>query len=253
MRGVLAACFGSLLVVACASPQRVLLTAAPDQQSIVRNGVPILVSNKKHLVMLRANTRLVKDNARPAFTVIVRNQGKTPDTLREASIQARQMIAGKMQPVRIFRYDELIQEEETRQKVAAFGAAVGGFARAMSAANAGNVNTTGTVVTQGPYGNTTYGTYTATTYDPVRAQIAQEHASNVTHADFERIRAQGEANMQRLDATILKDNTVLPGEWFGGTIVLAPLAKSEKGNSDYTIIVAFGGEEHTFAVSQVAQ
>src|SRR5262249_30654590 len=157
---------------------------------------------------------------------------------------------GKRVGVRVFRYDELVQEEETRQKVAAFGAALSGFGRAMSAASAGNVTTTGAVATQGPYG-TTYGTYSASTYDPARAQMAQSLAAAETSADFERLRAQGETNLRALDATILKDNTVMPGEWYGGTIVLAPPAKSASGGKDYSIVIDFGGEEHTFAVSHL--
>jgi hypothetical protein len=49
-----------------------------------------------------------------------RNQGKRPETLQEAGIRAWQEIDGKRVGVRVFRYDELVQEEETRQKVAAF-------------------------------------------------------------------------------------------------------------------------------------
>jgi hypothetical protein len=206
---------GRVLVVGlalggCAAPQRVVLTPAHDQQAIIRNGMQILASNKRHLVMLRPNARSLGGNARPAFTLIVRNQGKKPETLHEAGIRAWQVIDRNHVGVRVFRYDELIQEEETRQKVAAFGAALSGFGRAMSAANAGNVTTTGTVTTQGPYG-TTFGTYSASTYDPARAQMAQSIAAAETSADFERLRAQGEANLRALDATILKDNTVMPG------------------------------------------
>ncbi len=217
----------------CAAPQKVVLTAAPDQQAIVRNGVPVLASNKKHLVMLRPNSRLMGGNARPAFTLIVRNQGRAPETLQEASIRAWQVIGGKHVVVRVYRYDDLMEEEQTRQKIAAFGVALSGFGRAMSAASAGNVTTTGTVTAQGPYG-TTYGTYSGSTYDPARAQAAQSIASAETRADFERLQAQGEANLQALDTTILKDNTVMPGEWYGGTIILAAPAKSEHGGKDYS-------------------
>ena len=108
----------------CAAPQKVVLTAAPDQQAIVRNGVPVLASNKKHLVMLRPNSRLMGGNARPAFTLIVRNQGRAPETLQEASIRAWQVIGGKHVVVRVYRYDDLMEEEQTRQKIAAFGVAL---------------------------------------------------------------------------------------------------------------------------------
>jgi len=153
--------------------------------------MPALISKKRHLVMIRANTRLLPGGARPAFTVIVRNQGRGPETLLETGIRAHQTVAGKTAALRVFRYDELVEEEQTRQAVAAFGAALSGFGNAMAASNAGYVNTTGSVTTRGPYG-TSYGTYSATTYDPLRAQIAQDRAAAQTQADFDRIRAQGE-------------------------------------------------------------
>jgi hypothetical protein len=54
----------------------------------------------------------------------------------------------------------------------------------------------------------------------------------------------------QLQRTILKDNTVMPGEWVGGTIILASPTQGDVGAS-YSIVVAFGGEEHEFTVAQV--
>ena len=252
MIGKLSAGIAALALTACGSPQRVLLTAGPGQQSIVRQGVPALISQKKNIVMLRPNTRLVQVSGRPAFTIAVHNHGRAPITLHETSIRAEQSNKGKSLAVRVFRYDDLVKEEQTRQALATFGAALSGAANVMAASNAGYVNTTGSVTTYGP-GGTKYGTYSATTYDPIRAQIAQQNANADTAANFERIRADGDANLGRLEATILKDNTVMPGEWSGGTIVLAPPESSDDGTSNYSIIVAFGGEDHIFAVSHVKQ
>ena len=247
-----AALAASALLVACASPERVVLSAGPNQQSIIRHGVQALISQKKHIVMLRPNARLVQGGTRPAFTVAVRNNGGSPITLYETSIRAEQAVKGKAMAVRVFRYDELVQEEQSRLAMAAFGAALSGAANAMAASNAGYVNTTGSVTTYGP-GGPRYGTYTATTYDPLRAQIAQQHASARTAADFERVRADGDENLARLEMTILKDNTVMPGEWSGGTVVLAPPARAEGSAPNYSIVVALGEEEHLFNVSHVAQ
>ena len=252
MLRLFAAMAASALLVACASPERVELSAGPNQQSIIRHGVPALISEKKHVVMLRPSTRLVQAGSRPAFTVVVRNNGRSPITLHETSIRAEQAVKGKAVAVRVFRYDELVQEEQNRQTMAAFGAALSGAANVMAASNAGYVNTTGSVTTYGP-GGARYGTYAATTYDPLRAQIAQQNASAQTAANFEQIRADGDANLSRLEATILKDNTVMPGEWSGGTVVLAPPARAEGAAPNYSIVVLFGVEEHTFNVSHVAQ
>lgn len=239
----------ALFLIGCAS-QTIQLSAAPGQEAIVRDGLPSLVSKKKNIVMLRPNTRLLKGNARPAFTVVVRNSGNKPETLFETGISARQTVDGKQVALRVYHYQELVQEEQTRQAIHAFGVALAGAGRAISAANAGYVNTTGTVNAYGANGPT-YATYTATTYDPLRAQIAQNAANAETQADVANWQAQGEQNLAALEHTILKDNTVMPGEWIGGTIVLDPPAYSGSTPKSYVITVDFGGEQHEFQVAQV--
>jgi hypothetical protein len=72
---------------ACGS-QKIKLAAAPGQESIVRDGVPALISSKQNVVMIKPNNQILKGNARPAFTVVVRNQGQKPVTLSEENITA---------------------------------------------------------------------------------------------------------------------------------------------------------------------
>jgi hypothetical protein len=241
----------ALITAGCSQPQTIQLAAAPGQESIVRDGVPALISRKSHFVMLKPNARVIDGAARPAFTIVVNNSSSSPYDLLESSIAARQSVDGKDLIVRVHRYDELVQEEKNKQALAAFGAALSGASRAMSAANAGYVTTTGTVNTYG-YGGQGYGTYTATTYDPLRAQIAQQSASAQTSADFESLRIEGERNLGALQQTILKDNTVLPGEWYGGTIVLDQPAQPTTGPIEYVVSVQFAGEVHEFTVKQIA-
>ena len=233
----------------CAQPQQLQLVAGPGQETAYRDGLPALVSRKHHSVMLRPNSALVPGNERPAFTLVVRNGGGKPENLMISEISAHQTVNGKPQQVRLYRYEELVQEERTRQAWLAFGAAIGGVGRAMSASNAGYVTTTGSVHGYGRNGSM-YGTYSATSYDPLRAQIAQQSAAAQTEADFAAIRASGEQSLAQLQMTILKDNTVMPGEWIGGTIVLAPPEYAEKSPStSYSVTVNFGGELHEFTIA----
>jgi hypothetical protein len=230
------------------SSQKIKLAASPGQESIVRDGVPALVSKKRNLVMLKPNTQVLKGNARPAFTVAVRNHGTQPITLLETNITAIQS-GDRTEPLKVHRYAELVSEEETRQAVAAFGAALAGAGRAMSASQAGYVHTTGNVNAYGTYGSS-YGTYSATTYDPLRAQLAQQSANAQTANEFDQLRHEGEQNLSSLQQTILKDNTVLPGEWYGGYIVLDQPTKATQGPTNYSIRVEFDGEIHEFNISQ---
>lgn len=239
----------AVLASACAS-ETIQLSAMPGQEAAVRDGVPSLYSKKQHIAMLRPNMRIVKGSARPAFTLAVQNLGSGPELLSETSIVAHQHVDGKQVALKVFKYDELVKEEQTRQAVAAFGAALSGVARAYNASNAGYVNTTGSVRAYNSYGGSAYGTYSATTYDPLRAQIAQNAASASTQNDFAALQEQGEANLAHLQNTILKDNTVMPGEWIGGTIVLDAPQSSGSAPKSYSIVVSFAGEAHEFLVKQ---
>lgn len=236
---------------ACAASQQISLVASNDQESIVRNGVPALISKKSHVVMLRPNSRIVRSNARPAFTVVVKNLGTRPETLHEDDISARLDANGKHPVViPVIKHETLVAEEKNRQAIQAVGVALSGFGRAMSASNAGYSTTTGSF-SGSSYGSPTHGTYSSHTYDPYKAQQAQQIAAAQTDAEFEALRGEGERNLQLLNQTILKDHTVLPGEWYGGTIVLETPPKGADSGSHYTISVRFGSESHEFTIKQV--
>jgi hypothetical protein len=50
----------------------------------------------------------------------------------------------------------------------------------------------------------------------------------------------------------LRIGAFMPGERYGGAVVLAPLEFQSKGSTPYTVIVEFAGEEHMFAVTHVS-
>lgn len=127
----------------------------------------------------------------------------------------------------------------------------------MSAANAGYSTTTGSFnsdsrgyVGTTNYGASSYGTFSATNYDPFKAQLAQQSAQAQTEADLSHIKMEGDQNLAILEHSILKDNTVLPGEWIGGTIVLDTPDRGSSDTISYTINVHFGGEMHEFVIDQ---
>jgi hypothetical protein len=165
------------------------------------------------------------------------------------SISASGSIQNKRTALKVFSYDELVKEEKDRQTVAAFATALSAVGGAMAASQAGYVHTTGSV-SGNTYGRPYHGTYSATTYDPYRAQLAGQAAQDRAAADFASLRADGEANLARLNTTILKNHTVMPGEWYGGVIVLAVPPKDQAGAAEYTISIPFDGEIHEFKVRQ---
>ena len=250
-----------LLLCGCASNDRISLVADQSQQGLTRDGVPALLSSKRQVVVLRPASSLIQSRGRPAFIIAVYNPGKRPIELRASGITA-QLNDAASGPVNlhVYGYEELVAEVQRKQRWAAFGAALQGVGASMSAANAGYSRTTGMYSgntygrysggLNGTYSASTTGTFSATTYDSGRAFAAQQYANAQTAANFAVIQAQGRQALDQLQTSVLKDNTILPGEWVGGIVVLDAPAKAGNGTATYRIDVRLTDEVHSFVVSQ---
>jgi hypothetical protein len=242
------ALFG-LTACACSSPKDVIsLTPAAGQQAITRDGVPALVSSKRHVVFLRPLAPQQVSGDRPQFVVAILNRGKSPATLNVESIevQSTQPRSAKM---RVYTHAELTQEVEDQRNAALFMSALSGVAGAVSASQAGYTQTTGSIRTTSPYG-TTYGTYSGTTYSPALAQAAADANAQRTAGDMAAIEGHARRVLSDLQATIIKDHTLMPGEWHGGLIVVGRPEQDNAGAAEYAITLLFDGERHTFLVNQ---
>lgn len=249
-----------LLLCGCASNDHISLVADQSQQALTRDGVPALLSTKRQVVLLRPASSLIQSAGRPAFVIAVYNPGKRPVELRASGITAQLNDAGGPVNLHVYSYEELVAEVQRKQKWAAFGAALQGAALAMNAANAGYTHTNGIYsgnsygrysgALNGTYSSATSGTFSATTYDPGRAFAAQQYANAQTTANFAAIQVQGRQALDQLQTAILKDNTILPGEWVGGIVVLDAPTKGRDGSATYRIDVQLAGEVHSFVVSQ---
>jgi hypothetical protein len=60
----------------------------------------------------------------------------------------------------------------------------------------------------------------------------------------------GQRNMAVLEQSVIKDNTLMPGEWYGGQLHLAPPTDQGGGPKTYTIVITVGTERHVIDVSQ---
>ncbi len=58
--------------------------------------------------------------------------------------------------------------------------------------------------------------------------------------------------MAVLKRAVIKDNTLLPGEWYGGQLHLQPLTSDTGGRKTYSIALAVGNERHDIDVVQEA-
>jgi hypothetical protein len=140
--------------------------------------------------------------------------------------------------MQIVTYEMLVQEERTGQVAAAILTGVAGAANAYGASRAG------------------YGSYTTpsggsgTFYSPTAAAIAQNNAAVQNEAMFAVTVETGQRNMAVLEQAVIKDNTLMPGEWYGGQLHLAPPTDQAGGQKTYTIVITVGTDRHVIDVAQ---
>ena len=58
----------------------------------------------------------------------------------------------------------------------------------------------------------------------------------------------GQRNMAVLEQSVIKDNTLMPGEWYGGQLHLAPPTDQGGGQKIYTIVITVGTDRHVIDV-----
>jgi hypothetical protein len=172
------------------------------------------------------------------FTVGINNLSKGPVDFRVAQVEVTQHVGGSDYPLKVVTYKMLVQEENSRQVAVAILGGVAAAANSYSASRAG-------------YGSyTTPGGRTGTFYSPTAAVIAQNNAAAQNEALIGATIEQGQRNMANLERAVIKDNTPMPGEWYGGQLHIAPPVDQGRGTKSYTIVITVGSDRHVIEVSQ---
>src|SRR5256886_17243470 len=82
----------------------------PQQQAMMRDGQPALVSRQKNsLVLVRPASRQLQANGRPVFVVGINNFGKQPTEFRVAQVEAIQHVGGSDFGMQIVTFEMLQQ------------------------------------------------------------------------------------------------------------------------------------------------
>jgi hypothetical protein len=242
----LAALALAALCSACASHETVQFQPKPQQEALVRDGNPGIVSRQKSsIVIVRPATRQFVSGSRPIFVVGINNLTNVPQQFRVSDIQVVQIVDGQAANLKVITYEELVSEEHTRQVFAAVATGLAAGANAYSASQAGRYNSTSTV-------HTPNGTYMVNTtgYSPTANAIAQSNASAQNEAMIAGTIERGQQNMAALERGVIKDNTMLPGEWYGGQLHVAPLVSSSDGPKTYSITIMVGTDRHEINIVQ---
>jgi hypothetical protein len=71
-------------------------------------------------------------------------------------------------------------------------------------------------------------------------------------AMFHSLAQEGQAHLSTLEQTVIKDNTLMPGEWYGGQLHIQP-SRSQPADVEsktYRIIIKVGPDSHVIDVVQ---
>jgi len=245
MRIVLA-CALCALVAGCVTTETVQFRPKAQQQALMRDGQAALISRRQNsIVMIRPAARQFQAGGRPVFAVGIYNLSGRPIDFRVANVQVVQTVNQQTVEIKVFTFEELATEERNRQVAMAIIGGLAAGANAYSASRAGYYNNTSTVST--PRG--TYQVHT-TGYSPTANAIAQSNAAAQNEAMISGIVDQGQQNMAALEQGVIKDNTLLPGEWYGGQLHMQPLSREGDGAKQYSIALLIGNERHEIDISQ---
>jgi hypothetical protein len=224
----------------CASSETIGFRASnPQQQAMMRDGQPALVSRQKmSVVLVRPAARKLQASGRPVFVVGINNLSGQPIDFKVEQVEALQHVGGTDYAMQVITFDKLAEEERNRQIAVAILTGVAAAGNAYSASQAGR----GTYTT--PSGKT--GTF----YSPTAAAIAQNNAAAQNEAMISTTIESGQRNMAALEQSVIKDNTLMPGEWYGGQLHFAPPTDKGGDQKSYTIVITVGSDRHVIECNQ---
>ncbi|MBF9233275.1 hypothetical protein [Microvirga alba] len=246
------------LLLACVSTETVRFQAKSNQQALIRDGRQAIVSNRKNsIVLVSPASREFQSGARPVFVVGINNLTKNPLEFAVSNISVHQKAAdGRVLALPVKTYESLVAEERNKQVARAIlvGLAAGANAAAASQAGYGTARANVYSTTHTPYGSyNRVSTVTSSYFDPTANAIAQANASAQNEAMIASTIEQGRQNLSSLEQAVIKDNTLLPGEWYGGQLHFEPpQSDGSDAPKTYRINIVVGSEVHEVEVVQEA-
>jgi hypothetical protein len=80
--------------------------------------------------------------------------------------------------------------------------------------------------------------------------IAQGNAAAQNEAMIAATVETGQRNMAVLEQAVIKDNTLMPGEWYGGQLHVSPPTDQASGQKSYTLVITVGPDRHVVDINQ---
>lgn len=222
----------------CAST--VQISSVPDKNTtpIYRSGIPSLMSQKKHTVMISPEATTRRNASRPAFILSITNQSASSIEVDTTSVAASR--EGKS--MKVFSFTEIQAEIRRQQAVSAFLVGLSGAMQASAAQQQASYSQYGGTYRSGSYG----GTYSGWSYNPAAGQAAANAVNAQTQQNLAAIRQQGEGALAAAANTLLQRTTVLPGTSYGGKVLLANTTVEKGKPVELVIDIDLVDEVHTF-------
>lgn len=225
MRRVMSVAIAAAMLAGCVTQDRVSFRpTSAAQMPIYRDGRSAIVSTDSVTrVVISPKLREQGRGQRPIFVVAIQNGGSAPVNFTLATVNAELNVGGTPRPLQVISYEQLVQEERTAQIT---GLILGAVMIGAGAAVASGQPTYRNAVLAGSLA----GAGTATM---------------IASAD------RGEEAIGRFEETIMKDHTVLPGEWFGGQMHLeAPRDVPREQVANYRLVIRLDPDTHAFDIAQ---
>jgi hypothetical protein len=235
---------GIATLAGCARPEIARFQPSAGQEALVRDGNPALVSRRPgSLVIVRPAARQFQAGRRLAYVVGIYNMTRGNLPFSVSNVYVGQVSGGQItRGLKIYTYEQLVAEERNRQVARAVFTGLAAGANSYSASRAGYYNANATVYGAGGVRNVSI-----SGYDPAANAIAQSQAAAQNEAMIATTIERGRQNLYILEKSVIKDNTLLPGEWYGGQLVFDPPDGDQK---NYRITIPVGPDVHEIDISQ---
>jgi len=220
IRQLMAAVAIAAAMAGCVPVEKAEFGQMAGQTVVVRDGRQAVLSRGRATELIVAPASRVQGDFRPAYVAMIRNMSGAPITFMYSDITVTQVEDGK--PLKVWTVDQLQSEARGNAIV---GAILLGAAGAAGGYYAGSGQVNGYRYTYSGYNS------------GVGAALASRNVNQVTQ--------QAQANIANLENNMLKDNTIMPGEVYGGRFVFdGAKVKSRTDPKHYRISFKIGPDSH---------
>jgi len=235
----------AIVLTGCATSYKLLPQPTTDQTKGLNYGQDVIISKKRHTVMVWPKNFIEKSNQKFAVMVSVTNNSDRPILLDTNEIRAT--FNGSQ--LATFTIDQVLAEIDKRERVASALAAFGGALSAAGAASTGGrVYESGYVSGVSSSGQYVSGSYTASGYSRSQAQAAVNAANAQTNANMANISTSARSQREQFEGPYLRSHSIRVGESHSGAIYFDNISPSGSDSGRLVISVSVDNEQHTFAM-----